>query len=258
MKNFEGKLILALTLWVLVVFAYHAFLTFNDVGNAPYYTSWVFHDCVSKNFFSVPTNEPLLTAYSVLVAKCSNDSYHYYAPLSDFLGFFLGLKLLFALVFVALFYCVWKAGKGELGLLLYVAAGWNWLTTAIAGGTLAFTIILLLAAFTIAFWRKLSKSHKVLLALIALLTHNLGGWFFVLFMLVMQAFGEKRGLIAATVLSLVALLFTFLFFSNPINSGSPLEYRPVYLVTLFGAILFSRNYYESKVVKREWLSRLKR
>jgi len=209
---------------ILTLAAFDAFTSLpsnNDVTQ--YYTSWEFHECYAQTWSS---------------GACAGGVYHYYPPLTAFFGRFVSLEFLALLAVVLLLVGIYCAA-GWVGAAFYYVLANTWVLTAVRGGLIPFMFINALAAFSVAYWSKLRSYQKLGLALVALATHNLAGWFFVLIAFVLELLKDARVELRVAVLALLsvaATIFTILVFSDwSLGVG---EYRPVWFVVLFNAILF--------------------
>ena len=213
---------------VFAVFTVRLVMAFQSVGFLPHYTSWEFHECYSNTFDA---------------AGCSNGAYAYYPPLTAVLGRGVDSRVLFFLVLVALFLLVPVAADSFWGGVWFWYVGENWIHTAISGGLLPFSLILLFLTALIAFWGKMPRWVVWFLLAGALLTHNLGGWFFVLSAGALALLGVRRGLASLIVLGIGSLLFSLVFLSD--SAGGAYGWRPIFVVLLFTAIFFGKLLHES-------------
>jgi hypothetical protein len=199
-------------------------------AKADYYTSWSFHECYVKTLDARHCSD-------VEIKPSGFMGYDYYPPVTHLLARLIPLpaKQSLQLLAVALF----------LGLFVLMAAGTNsfaagaaflivspqlW-STSIKGGTVPFFLFLFWLLAAIFWWKKMGWKAKAALFVTAAFTHVYGGWFFMVFVLVLEALPRDAALasgLVASVLMGILLDITFLY----------QEYRGWMLVMLFSCVVF--------------------
>ena len=188
------------------VFVYPSHLT-NENG----YDSWLFHGCYMQSF-----NARACSISVVDALRHDNGGYDYYPPLTHVLARLITMQgVMFLAIFGIWFLLLVGTNSFIAPLIVFFTAPSVWFSY-VKGGAFPLHFLFLLVVVAILYWRRLGLWSKIGLTIAALLTHNYGGWFFVLLALTLEFTPAKIRNAAVLFLGLFTSFYV-LFYVDPIN-----------------------------------------